>query len=427
MCVVYDGPAVAALALLLSIANLVVVLALVLWRPRGLPVAWTATGGALLAAALGLVGVEDARALVDRTGNATVALVGLMWLSATLDASGAFRAAAHAIARRSDGSGPRLFFGLGLLTAAATAFIANDGAILVLTPIVIELAQLLALPRAATVAFLFATGFLCDAFSIVLPTANLTNLILVDVTRIDGGLFLARMIPASLAVLAVSLGVLYAQSRGAIPARISVEALGPKPRFPRRSLIITVVAAVVLGAGYLWAARARLPLGAVVLAVAAAIAVAESRAIGGTVPFARTLRGLPFGVVLFANAMFLVVGAVARRAGSLPPSLTPSATVMGLLAVGAAVSLACAVGNNLPMFLMALGLLPAGDGTLALAALVGANIGEKLTPIGSLATLLWLDLLRRHGVSVSWGRYVALAALPTIAATLAALAVLAIF
>jgi arsenical pump membrane protein len=135
-------------------------------------------------------------------------------------------------------------------------------------------------------------------------------------------------------------------------------------------------------------------------------------------------------VVLFANAMFLVVGAVAKRAGSLPPSLTqsltPSPTVMGLFAVGAAVSIACAVGNNLPMFLMALGLLPAGDGTLALAALVGANIGEKLTPIGSLATLLWLDLLRRHRVTVSWGRYVTLAALPTITATLAALALLAL-
>jgi arsenical pump membrane protein len=406
------------------------VLTLVLWRPRGLPVAWTATGGAVLAAALGLIDLDDARALVARTGNATVALVGLMWLSATLDASGAFRAAAHAIARRSGGSGPRLFIGLGLLTAAATAFIANDGAILVLTPIVIELAELLALERAATVAFLFTIGFLCDAFSIVLPTANLTNLILVDVTRIDGGLFLARMIPASLAVLAVSLGVLYLQSRRAIPARVSVEALGAPPRFPRRSRAITIGAAVVLGAGYLWAARAHLPLGAVVLVVAAALAVAESRALGGTVPLVRTVRGLPFGVVLFANAMFLVVGAVAKRAGSLPPSLTqsltPSPTVMGLFAVGAAVSIACAVGNNLPMFLMALGLLPAGDGTLALAALVGANIGEKLTPIGSLATLLWLDLLRRHHVTVSWGRYVTLAALPTITATLAALALLAL-
>jgi arsenical pump membrane protein len=389
-------------------------------------VAWTATGGAALAGALGLVGLDDLRALVDRTGNATVALVGLMWLSAVLDASGAFRAAAHAIARRSGGSGPRLFVGLGVLTAAATAFIANDGAILVLTPIVVELAALLGMERAATVAFLFATGFLCDAFSIVLPTANLTNLILVDVTRIDGGLFLSRMIPSALAVLVVSMAVLYAQSRGAIPSQIAVEALGAPPRFPRRSLVITVAAAVVLAAGYLVGARARLPVGAVVLTVAAALAVAESRALGGTVPFWRTARALPFSVVVFANAMFLVVGAVARRAGALPPSLVPAHDARGIFAVGGAVSLACAVGNNLPMFLMSLGLLPAGDGTLALAALVGANVGEKLTPIGSLATLLWLDLLRRHRVTVSWAEYVKLALFPTVAATLAALALLAV-
>ncbi|MFI5289808.1 MAG: ArsB/NhaD family transporter, partial [Polyangia bacterium] len=59
------------------------------------------------------------------------------------------------------------------------------------------------------------------------------------------------------------------------------------------------------------------------------------------------------------------------------------------------------------------------------AALLGANIGSKLTPVGSLATLLWLEMLRRRGLRLSWGRYTLYAAAPTAATLAAALLILA--
>src|SRR5262245_4938465 len=144
-------PSLARAALVLA-----AVLALVVTRPRNLPIALSAALGAGACVLLGLVGRRDLVHVLSLTWNATLALGGLMLLSATLEANGAFRAAAHAVARTARGDGRRLFVGLALLTAGASTVLANDGAILILTPIVAELAAALALSEAQAVAYLFA-------------------------------------------------------------------------------------------------------------------------------------------------------------------------------------------------------------------------------------------------------------------------------
>ncbi|HEX9105205.1 MAG TPA: ArsB/NhaD family transporter, partial [Polyangia bacterium] len=168
---------------------LAAVMLLVIARPRNLPIALAAVLGAGAAFALRLVSLRDLWRVLGLTWNATLALVGLMLLSATLEANGAFAAAAHAIARAARGDGRRLFVGLALLTAGASTLLANDGAILILTPIVAELAAALAFSEAQAIAYLFAVGFLCDALSTLLPTSNLTNILMVDALALNAGAF----------------------------------------------------------------------------------------------------------------------------------------------------------------------------------------------------------------------------------------------
>jgi arsenical pump membrane protein len=65
-----------------------------------------------------------------------------------------------------------------------------------------------------------------------------------------------------------------------------------------------------------------------------------------------------------------------------------------------------------------------GDTKPLLAALVGGDIGPRLLPIGSLAGLLWIDLLRRHRVNIGIGRFVRLGTIvliPTLSLSLALL------
>jgi arsenical pump membrane protein len=420
-------------------ALLAAVMLLVVWQPRGLPVVVPAVLGALGSLALGLVGGHDLVRVIGLTWNATLALVGLMLLSATLDGNGAFRAAAHRIARAAGGDGRRLFVGLSLLTAAAATVLANDGAILILTPIVAELATALAMTEAQALAYLFTVGFLCDGLSTLLPTSNLTNILLVDALGVNALAFAGHMLLPTLALLVTATAVLGWSFGRRLPRHYPLAALGPAPPFARRSSWATWLALGLLVAGYAVAAAVRLPLGIVVLVVGGGVLAFES--LGGRVDARALLGRQPWSILFFAFSLFVVVYGVgnAGAAQLLATLLDPAGRgpLLALVVAGVAVSLLCAAVNNLPVLLLtllALRLLAGAHGpsaspspsALPYAALLGANVGSKLTPIGSLATLLWLHLLSARGIRVGWGRYLRMAALPTAAALVAALLALGV-
>jgi arsenical pump membrane protein len=244
------------------------------------------------------------------------------------------------------------------------------------------------------------------------------------------------MLAPTLTLFAVGTAVLWLDLGRDLPRRFDGAALGPPPAFSRGSWRATWTALGVLFVGYAAATFVRLPLGLVVLAVGAGLLAWET--LRDAVDAPALLGRQPWSIVVFAVALFIVVFGLANAgaARALAELLDPGgrALIPALLIAGVSVALLSGAINNLPVFLVTLlalrhlGMLTrdAHPATLPYATLLGANVGSKLTPLGSLATLLWLDLLGRRRLKVGWARYTRLALMPSAAALIAALVALAL-
>ena len=147
---------------MLAFAIFVATLVMVIWQPRGLGIGWSALAGAAVALLLGVVGLSDVVTVWHIVWNATFTFVALIVISLVLDEAGFFAWAALHVARWGGGHGRRLFPLIVILGAAIAAVFANDGAALLLTPIVLAILLRLDFPPAAALAFVIACGFVAD-------------------------------------------------------------------------------------------------------------------------------------------------------------------------------------------------------------------------------------------------------------------------
>ena len=420
----------------LAIGLFVIVLGLVIWQPRGLSIGWTAAVGGALAVALGVVPVHAVWTVVGIVWNPTMTFVALVLLSLVLDAIGVFRWAALHVVGAARGNTRRLFLYSLLLGAAVSGLFANDGAALILTPIIYEQVRALRLPQATVLAFVMAGGFIAATTSLPLVVSNLVNILCANFFHIGFAAYAARMLPVDVCALAASTAALYLYYRRALPARLPGDAL-PAPAAAIRDtrlFRLTWPALGVMLAGYLASGPLHLPVSVVAGTVALGLLVLASHA--PAIDVRQALRDAPWRIVVFSVGMYLVVFGL-RDAG-LIAQLSRILDWAAAHGVGAAVfvtgmviGLLAAAMNNLPTVLV--GALAIHGTTVAagriqlgmvLANIIGSDLGPKITPIGSLATLLWLHVLERRGLRIGWGYYCRVGAvltLPVLAVTLAAL------
>ena len=422
--------------MLLAGAIFLFTLVLVIWQPKGLSIGWSATLGAVLALVSGVVHINDIPVVWNIVWNATATFIAVIIISLLLDESGFFEWAALHIARWGNGRGRLLFTYIVLLGAAVAALFANDGAALILTPIVIAMLLALGFSKQATLAFVMAAGFIADTASLSLIVSNLVNIVSADFFTLGFSEYASVMVPVNIAAIAATLVMLHLFFRKEIPPTYELAKL----RQP--ALAIHDVATFRTG----WVVLLLLligffvlePLGIPVSAIAASgalilFAVAKR---GQAINTGKVLRGAPWQIVVFSLGMYLVVYGL-RNAG-LTDSLSGVlsmlcqhglwATAMGTGFITAFMS---SVMNNMPTVLI--GALSIEGSTasgvikeaMIYANVIGCDLGPKITPIGSLATLLWLHVLAQKNMSIAWGYYFRtgiIMTVPVLFVTLAALA-----
>lgn len=413
-------------------------LALVIWQPRGLGIGWSALLGAAVALLLGVIDLGDVPVVWNIVWNATGAFVAVIIISLVLDEAGFFEWAALHVAGWGGGRGRLLFVLIVLLGAGVAALFANDGAALILTPIVMEMLLALGFGPAATLAFVMAAGFISDSASLPLVVSNLVNIVSADFFGLTFAEYAAVMVPVNFVAITGSLAVLLAMFGRAVPARYDVTRLRA-PNAAIRDRTTFRASWLVLGlllVGYFVADPL---IGAPVSAVAGlgALVLLGVAARGKVISPLKVVRDAPWQIVLFSLGMYLVVYGL-RNEG-----LTDLvAAVLDIFAEGGIWGAAFGTGvltaamasvmNNMPTVLVGALSIDASAATgpvkeaMVYANVIGSDLGPKITPIGSLATLLWLHVLARKGLKISWGYYFKVGIVlttPVLLLTLAALAV----
>lgn len=385
-----------------------VLLAAVIKLPR-LPESVVAVGAAVVVLATGLVSSGQARDELGRLAPVLVFLAAVLVLGACSAHEGVFVAVGAWLARSHDRTGGLLVW-VFVVAAVVTSVLSLDATVVLLTPVVLSAAGRL---RISPRPYVYATGHVANSGSLLLPTGNLTNLLALSAAGLTLVHFAALMLMPWLLVLSVEYVVMRVYFRGDLsrpPARLARKEV-VVPWFALTVLGLTLVGFVVtsvVGIAAYWAAVG----GAAVLA-------------GHTVGTRRTsvvaaARAVDAPFLLFVMGLAVVVrAAVENGLGEATARWVPgSDSLLSLLAMAGVAAILANVVNNLPALLILLPAVSAIGPIAVLAVLIGVNVGPNLTYPGSLATLLWRQVLHDHGLVPSLRRFTVLGIL-TVPASIA--------
>ncbi len=400
--------------MLLAITVFFITLVFVIWQPRGIQIGTTAIVGAVVALFLGVVSISDVFSVIDIVWDATLAFIGIIILSMVLDAIGFFEWAAIKMAKLSGGNGHIMFVYILLLGAVVAAFFANDGAALILTPILLAKMKYLKMKPLAIFAFLIAGGFIGDSASNPLVISNLTNIVTAGYFDIGFVEYASTMFLPNLLSIIASVAVLWIYFRKDIPFSIDVSTLPEAASVIKNQTMFRFswFFLALLMAGYFIGDYYRLPISLFALG-GALIFLAIATHYKAIKPLT-TIKAAPWQVVWFSIGLYVVVYGL-KNAGlteiiaSWIIHLNSYGTTVAIIATGFLSALISSVMNNMPTIMIMdiaidhVGYV--GNEALVYANILGCNLGPKMTPIGSLATLLWLHVLAQKGVTITWGEY----------------------
>jgi arsenical pump membrane protein len=366
--------------------------------------------GAAVLLLLGLINPADAFFTLIRDWNTFLFFLGMMGLSALAEAAGLFDWLAVQAARLAGQSAARLFLNVFLIGTLISMVLSNDATALILTPIVYVLVTKLRLP---VLPYLFACTFIADTASFLLPVSNPINIIITSRFPLDLWTFLRLLFLPSLVVIVINIGIFYLLYRKQLKGSFDIQRLPSAEEATKHKGFFRYTCCVlaVVAVAYVIASAIQLPLSLIALSGAFLLLI-------GALSWRRTsLREtagrISWSIFGFIAGMFIVVRAIEDTGLTtmfgnwlihLSGDTSFGAVMVGMAGAAAGTNLI----NNVPMAVVMVSALggiqhasPAIQHGFIAATIFGCDLGPNLTTVGSLATVLWLLILRQRNVDVT--------------------------
>ncbi|MDB4896005.1 MAG: arsenic transporter [Firmicutes bacterium] len=453
---------------ILALAAFLVTVVLVLWRPGNIHEAIPALLGAFVMFLAGLITHQDVLRVMMVVWNSAMTIISTFVMASVLEGAGFFRWVGDRLIERADGSGRRLFHLVLAFSACLTLFINNDGSILLGTPIVLSLVQRLRLPHRAAFGYLIGACLIASTASPAIGVSNLANLEAMTLAGISLVKHLEVTLLPAIIGLTTCWGLLYLIFHRTLPQQIRVAGndsmrmpAGPPlphphapryfhgphplrpsppppdplrrghhppppgsdpgaaspdrpPDFPFIWFGVTVV--VLVRIGFYAASVVGIP--PYIVAMTGACILLAANAHRRVMDTRAAMRRAPWAILGFAFGMDLVVfglrnaGLIGLMSAWIGPAVRGTAWGPPFLSGGLTAAVSGLLNNHPGLIIGSLTLLDLHGVTRPVldvaysGVVLGADVGALITPVGTLASLIWFHLLRQHGHRYSWWEYV---------------------
>ena len=406
---------------------------IIFWRPKGINEAWPASIGALIILLTGVVSSSDIQDIISKIGGASITIISTIVMAVILESFGFFHWAAAKLASLARGSGYRLYWFIQLLCFLMTLLFNNDGSILITTPILILLLKNLRLKPHQQIPYLLSGALIATASSAPIGVSNIVNLIALKIVHMSLYMHTAMMfIPATLGLLFMS-GLMFILLKRTIPKKF------PNTKYDLEAMFFIKHFHTLKGGIDVNTKKKRttfmLKLLLFVFIMRCLLFVAsyfsipiEFVAVLGSVVllvwrwyYLRTnpvdiLKKTPWHILIFAFSMYVIIYGL-HNAGlteflvKICEPIVNQGLFYASFIMGGLVSILSNLFNNHPALMIGtitlteMGLDPVTLKTIYLANIIGSDMGSLLLPIGTLASLIWMHILRQNKIKIKWKDY----------------------